>query len=857
MAVNLNQNATLANLKQTVENMKVYIDSDKTVSIKGYLNENNTHKFYNTSTPTTDTTPIFSFDVATEYFLDQTKTTFVQEFEWSDTVYTGSTNPNLEGKPVFVLAVKGENSVSYSFINLETLIDTYKTKDTATLSLDITDNEISGEVNISAEEGNAVVAKSDGIYVPTTAETKVSEAEGNIIETKEDGIYVAPTDLTNYVEKVDGKGLSTNDLTDEMVEKIGNTYEKDETYSRTEIDDAITNAQLGGEEVDLTGYVKTETLTEELAKYSTTEVSDEKYVLDEEIEVLDVAAIEQLLNLSDEELQGLSQIIDDSSVRIDKTNSSSFIYQSIQDAIATGKEFTLSEIAKASTASYKVVSDTTSVTDSKYIYLIANSSNSYDMYILDETDGAVRIGETTIDLSGYVTTETANQTYVLQTDFTLLEGNIGNVSDLTTDEKQIVSAINEIDATVDKILDGTTVVPKATDAETLGGLSANDFAKVDDIANVEISTDENNQLEQKDDGLYVGKVYKEVTQEEYNEIENKDSDNILYFITDAEPTQNGNVNKDAETLGGYSADYFATVQDISKIDGTEMLTTSILEKALTLNKGVYVYRLQGSLYTGNDMPTSKYNYGTCVVTVGDVIKVINMGMLGSNGLTYPPIFNDYNLTTQIWSGWQTFATTEDLTRYLPLSGGTITGNRIDLLNGYGHVISGDGFLQFGSKNEVDSSDNMRALIVHNSNAKTLNSSVQLIDKVDGEVATYDVVHSGNVEKYVGANVDKTTLTVNDWCNANITYRVVNGICYVTMYITSDTMSMQNQIVPTTLPKSALGGSNWFSLAASADSTQAPIQNLLVKVSDTGEVSTYSGTNSVGYFGTFSYPVVEN
>lgn len=255
---NLSQPATLGNLKQTVENMKVYIDSDKTVSIKGYLKENNTHKFYNTSTPTADTAPIFSFDVASEYFLDQTKTTFVQEFAWSDATYTGSTNPNLDGKPVFVLAVKGEDSVSYSFVNLETLIDTYKTKDSATLSLDITDNEISGNVNISAEEGNAVVQKNDGLYVATTAETKVSQTENNIIETKEDGIYVAPTDVSNLVEKVDGKTLSTNDLTNEMVEKIENTYTKDETYSRAEVDEAIANAQIGGEDVDLSSYATKE-----------------------------------------------------------------------------------------------------------------------------------------------------------------------------------------------------------------------------------------------------------------------------------------------------------------------------------------------------------------------------------------------------------------------------------------------------------------------------------------------------------------------------------------------------------------------------------------------------------------------
>lgn len=131
--------------------------------------------------------------------------------------------------------------------------------------------EAPSSVDISSEQGNAIIEKNDGLYVPSVSETKVSESENNVIEIKQDGIYVAPADLTNYVEKVDGKGLSTNDLTDEMVEKIRNTYTK------TEVDDAITNAQLGGEEVDLTGYVKTETLTETLADYAKTEDIPEAY----------------------------------------------------------------------------------------------------------------------------------------------------------------------------------------------------------------------------------------------------------------------------------------------------------------------------------------------------------------------------------------------------------------------------------------------------------------------------------------------------------------------------------------------------------------------------------------------------
>lgn len=49
---------------------------------------------------------------------------------------------------------------------------------------------VTSETQISEQEGNAIEKKEDGIYVPSVAETKISEAEGNTIEKKEDGIYV-------------------------------------------------------------------------------------------------------------------------------------------------------------------------------------------------------------------------------------------------------------------------------------------------------------------------------------------------------------------------------------------------------------------------------------------------------------------------------------------------------------------------------------------------------------------------------------------------------------------------------------------------------------------------------------------
>lgn len=75
-----------------------------------------------------------------EQFLDLTKTEFVENFTWSNTTYPGSTNPNLNGKPVLVLALKDEDgNVAYSFINLEDLIDVY----TGTSPITVSGNTIS------------------------------------------------------------------------------------------------------------------------------------------------------------------------------------------------------------------------------------------------------------------------------------------------------------------------------------------------------------------------------------------------------------------------------------------------------------------------------------------------------------------------------------------------------------------------------------------------------------------------------------------------------------------------------------------------------------------------------------------
>lgn len=106
-----------------------------------------------------------------EMFLDQAKTRFVQSFAFTQETYPGGTDPNLNGKPVLVLALKARDhnnnnaeTVTYSFLNMETLVDTYtaKTGDSAKI-LNIAGYEI--EVKIDPSNDNAIEVTANGLKV--------------------------------------------------------------------------------------------------------------------------------------------------------------------------------------------------------------------------------------------------------------------------------------------------------------------------------------------------------------------------------------------------------------------------------------------------------------------------------------------------------------------------------------------------------------------------------------------------------------------------------------------------------------------------------------------------------------------
>lgn len=135
--------------------------ADATAAIKSGTYTNNTLSFFTSKDGTG--TPVFTANLPEEMFLDQNKTAFVEKFHWSDEAYPGSTNPNLENKPVMVLAVKGDDGDTYSFLNVEKLMNIYTPKagdGSATVAID--GFEISANVNLSDDSDNIITKDANG-----------------------------------------------------------------------------------------------------------------------------------------------------------------------------------------------------------------------------------------------------------------------------------------------------------------------------------------------------------------------------------------------------------------------------------------------------------------------------------------------------------------------------------------------------------------------------------------------------------------------------------------------------------------------------------------------------------------------
>ena len=116
--------------------------------------------------------------------------------------------------------MKGDTDVAYSFVSMNELVKIYKAStvtSTVTLTIDDTTNTISGEVNISADEGNLLEVGADGgLYAKATDITGKAETTG---------VSVAISASNEISATLVGKAVAEENLTDTLATKINGTDE--------------------------------------------------------------------------------------------------------------------------------------------------------------------------------------------------------------------------------------------------------------------------------------------------------------------------------------------------------------------------------------------------------------------------------------------------------------------------------------------------------------------------------------------------------------------------------------------------------------------------------------------------------
>lgn len=244
MAYNATALVRLAALKALAAKTKAEIDNintDVSKAIKSLGVSGNTVSFYTSADKSGDAA--FTFDFPKELFLDQVKTTFVPKFAFSAETYPDATDPKLAGKPVMVLAVKGQNpdSCTYSFLDMSALVDTYKAKATgkdASTTVTIAGYEVDVKVNISTATGNALVLKDDGLYVDISGKAdKVKNAtSGNFAALDANGnLTDSGKKPADFVAAETGKRL----MTDAEGTKLGDIAE-----GATKVEKSATNGNV-------------------------------------------------------------------------------------------------------------------------------------------------------------------------------------------------------------------------------------------------------------------------------------------------------------------------------------------------------------------------------------------------------------------------------------------------------------------------------------------------------------------------------------------------------------------------------------------------------------------------------------
>ena len=241
------------------------------------------------------------------------------------------------------------------------------------------------------------------------------------------------TELINKVDKVSGKGLSTNDLTNEMVTKINNAA------TQAYVTNAIAEARLDGSDVDLSGLATKDELNEKAPlthSHNISDVSDLQTALNSKVNVVsgkslvsdtEIARLANVDNYDDSEIRGLiptkvSQLINDRNY-----------LNSVPSEYVTETELNNRGYA------------TTAEVDQKIAGAVSGGTVDLSGYAL-KTEVPTKVGQLAND-KGYLTS--IPEEYVTETELNNITGVLSTLE--TSNKSTIVAAINELVNIVSKL----------------------------------------------------------------------------------------------------------------------------------------------------------------------------------------------------------------------------------------------------------------------------------------------------------------------------------------------------------------------------------------------------------------------
>lgn len=169
--------------------------------------------------------------------------------------------------------------------------------------------------------------------------------------------------------------------------------------------------------------------------------------------------IGSVFELSPEEQNSLSAVINDNVISKNKVHSSEYTHNLLNELEGRCNQYTIEQIANSGNLKRKIVTSDSEVVDESILYLILTDSanNIYTQYML--IDGAITsLGTTTIDLSDYLLVSDFNTQISDYAKKTEVVSQSDVVNDLTTVSSSTVLNTQALKELLDEINDRLTAL---------------------------------------------------------------------------------------------------------------------------------------------------------------------------------------------------------------------------------------------------------------------------------------------------------------------------------------------------------------------------------------------------------------